>query len=162
MWYYVRPGCRAFLENLKITEDQANVVENRHRGVVSCLIRGYWNSSDTSMNRILIGSWGKFTRVRPPRDVDILFALPAGVTVIRAKLGQSAVATLAGSEVLASGYISADRRSRGRARSRGAIRFVQGGGGTCFPVPGRWLPRMRHPRRGESLRARHDQRLPEG
>ena len=27
------------------------------------------------MNRILIGWWGKFTRVRPPRDVDILFVL---------------------------------------------------------------------------------------
>ena len=48
-WYYVRPRFRAFLENLKITEEQANDGETKHRGVVSCLNRGYWNSSDDSM-----------------------------------------------------------------------------------------------------------------
>ena len=78
-WHYVRPRFRAFLENLKITEDQDNDGETKHRGVVSCLSRGYWNSSGDSMNRILIGSWGKLTRVRPPRDVDILFVLPVDV-----------------------------------------------------------------------------------
>ena len=78
-WYYVRPRFRAFLENLKITEDQTNDGETKHRGVVSCLNRGYWNSSDDAIHRILIGSWGKFTRVRPPRDVDILFVLPVEV-----------------------------------------------------------------------------------
>ena len=45
-WYYVRPRFRAFLENLKITEDQTNDGWIKHRGVVSCLNRGYWNSSD--------------------------------------------------------------------------------------------------------------------
>ena len=78
-WYYVRPRFRAFLENLKITEDQTNDGQTKHRGVVSCLNRGYWNSSDDAIHRILIGSWGKLTPVRPPRDVDILFVLPVEV-----------------------------------------------------------------------------------
>lgn len=52
-WSYdVRPRYRALPENLNITEDQTNDGETRHRGVVSCLNRGYWNSSDTSMNGI--------------------------------------------------------------------------------------------------------------
>src|SRR4051812_10391936 len=26
-----------------------------------------------------VGSWGKFTRIRPPRDVDVVFKLPSSV-----------------------------------------------------------------------------------
>ncbi len=78
-WYYVRPRFRAFLENLKTTEDQANDGQTKHQGVVSCPNRACWNSSDDAVRRILIGSWGKRTQVRPPRDVDILFILPVEV-----------------------------------------------------------------------------------
>ena len=78
-WYYVRPRFQALLENLKITEEQAKDGEVKHQGIVSCLNRAYWNSRDDAIHRILIGSWGKFTRVRPPRDVDILFVLPVEV-----------------------------------------------------------------------------------
>ena len=63
----------------RIGKDQTNDGQTKHRGVVSCLNRGYWNSSDDAIHRILIGSWGKLTRVRPPRDVDILFVLPVEV-----------------------------------------------------------------------------------
>lgn len=78
-WYYVRPRFRAFLENLKITTGQAEDGQIKHQGVVSCLNRSYWNRGNETANRILIGSWGKFTRVRPPRDIDILFVLPVPV-----------------------------------------------------------------------------------
>lgn len=78
-WYYVRPRFEALLENLTITEDQTNDGHTKHRGIVSCLNRAYWNSSDGAAHQILIGSWGKRTRVRPPRDVDILFVLPVEV-----------------------------------------------------------------------------------
>ena len=78
-WYYVRPRFQALLENLKITEEQAKDGQVKHQGIVSCLNRAYWNSRDDAIHRILIGSWGKFTRVRPPRDVDILFVLPVEV-----------------------------------------------------------------------------------
>ena len=78
-WYYVRPRFQAFLDNLAITEDQASDGQVMHQGIVSSLNRADWNTRDGTRNRILIGSWGKFTRVRPPRDVDILFVLPVEV-----------------------------------------------------------------------------------
>jgi hypothetical protein len=37
----------------------------------------YWSSSSKTNNSKYIGSWGKRTRVRPPRDVDVLFTLPS-------------------------------------------------------------------------------------
>jgi hypothetical protein len=47
--------------------------------VVSCLNRAYYNTSSTTANSLLIGSWGKGTVIRPPRDVDLYFILPADV-----------------------------------------------------------------------------------
>jgi hypothetical protein len=44
--------------------------------VRACLNRHYWNASSETDNSLLIGSWGKDTRGRPSRDVDILFLLP--------------------------------------------------------------------------------------
>ena len=73
---FVKPRFRILLENLRLTENQVNDGEAKHRGVVSCLNRIYWSSDNDSSHRVLIGSWGKFTRVRPPRDVDVLFVLP--------------------------------------------------------------------------------------
>ena len=78
-WYYVRPRFQACLENLAITGDQARDGQVKHQGIVSCLNCAYWKTRDGTKNRILIGSWGKFTQVRPPRDVDILFVLPLEV-----------------------------------------------------------------------------------
>ena len=78
-WYYVRPRFRAFLENLAITEAQVRDGEIKYQGIVSALNRVYWNAGDNTGNRILIGSWGKSTRVRPPRDVDMMFVLPTEV-----------------------------------------------------------------------------------
>jgi len=78
-WYYVRPRFKKLLENLKITEDQAKDGWTKHNGIVSCLNRAYWKCGDETAHRMLIGSWGKSTRVRPPRDIDILFVLPIEV-----------------------------------------------------------------------------------
>lgn len=78
-WAYVRQRFEAFLDNLKITADQAEDGQTKHTGVVAALNRTYWSDSDGTLNRLLIGSWGKLTRVRPPRDVDLLFILPVDV-----------------------------------------------------------------------------------
>jgi hypothetical protein len=75
-WFFARRRFNQFLENLKITADQAEDGETKHKGVVASLNQAYWGYRDETANRILIGSWGKTTRVRPPRDVDILFILP--------------------------------------------------------------------------------------
>jgi hypothetical protein len=72
----VRRRFSQFLENLKITAAQAEDGETKQKRVVALLNQAYWGYRHETANRILIGSWGKRTRVRPPRDVDILFILP--------------------------------------------------------------------------------------
>jgi Second Messenger Oligonucleotide or Dinucleotide Synthetase domain len=68
-----------FLEALKLTQDQVNDGIAKHSGVRNCLNRAYWNENNDSAHSMLVGSWGKSTRIRPPRDVDILFELPSEV-----------------------------------------------------------------------------------
>jgi hypothetical protein len=70
---------KALLENLKLTSDQAEDGQTKHKGVAACLNSHYYNSSSETTNRLLVGSWGKQTRIRPPRDVDVLFSLPKSV-----------------------------------------------------------------------------------
>jgi Second Messenger Oligonucleotide or Dinucleotide Synthetase domain len=36
----------------------------------------YWNQESEENNSLLVGSWGKSTAIRPPRDIDVLFILP--------------------------------------------------------------------------------------
>ncbi|WP_426440354.1 SMODS domain-containing nucleotidyltransferase [Bradyrhizobium genosp. P] len=78
-WIYVRARFGAFMENLKVTAAQLDDGTTKQAGVRACLNRHYYGVSDETANSILIGSWGKATRVRPSRDVDILFLLPTSV-----------------------------------------------------------------------------------
>jgi hypothetical protein len=78
-WRYVRRRFSELLENLKITASQSEDGNTKQAGVRNCLNRHYWDTASETANSMLIGSWGKQTRVRPPRDVDILFLLPASV-----------------------------------------------------------------------------------
>jgi hypothetical protein len=78
-WAYVRRRFEVFLGNLKITHAQQEDGETKHKGVVACLNRAYRGTSNETQNRLLIGSWGKLTRVRPPRDIDVMYILPNAV-----------------------------------------------------------------------------------
>jgi len=78
-WIYVRRRFSQFLSNLEITPTQRRDGDTKHGGVRDCLNRHYWGTSSGTANSFLIGSWGKGTQVRPPRDVDVLFLLPAAV-----------------------------------------------------------------------------------
>jgi hypothetical protein len=78
-WQHVRRRFNAFLANLTITPAQREDGETKQAGVRACLNRHYWENSSEAANSLLIGSWGKGTQVRPPRDVDILFLLPGHV-----------------------------------------------------------------------------------
>lgn len=69
----------ALLNNLALTFDQQVDGITKHHGVRKCLNSHYYNSSSDSANSCLIGSWGKSTEVRPPRDIDVLFVLPYAV-----------------------------------------------------------------------------------
>ena len=79
-WKFVRPRFLNLLANLQITADQAQDGQAKHQGVVASLNAAYYGTAgDGVSNRLLIGSWGKQTRVRPPRDVDLHFLLPPEV-----------------------------------------------------------------------------------
>lgn len=68
-----------FLENIKLTDPQVTAGQTSRESVVKVLNAHYWGSSSTTNNSKYVGSWAKFTRVRPPRDVDVLFELPKSV-----------------------------------------------------------------------------------
>lgn len=68
-----------FLSNIELTSAQAQDGGAKHGGVRSCLNQHYYDTTSTSANSMLVGSWGKHTRIRPPRDVDVLFKLPWSV-----------------------------------------------------------------------------------
>lgn len=68
-----------FLNNLMLTSAQLADGQIKHTGVRKCLNTYYYNSSSGYNNSMLVGSWGKSTQIRPPRDIDILFILPYSV-----------------------------------------------------------------------------------
>jgi hypothetical protein len=68
-----------FLSNIAITQTQLDDGITKHTGVRSCLNSRYWSISSGYSNSMLVGSWGKATRVRPVRDIDVLFVLPYSV-----------------------------------------------------------------------------------
>ncbi len=69
----------SLLANLTLTESQRSDGQTKHRGVRSCLNQYYYGISSGTANSRLVGSWGKDTQVRPPRDIDVLYELPSSV-----------------------------------------------------------------------------------
>lgn len=67
------------LDNIALTDAQTSSGILCRESVVKCLNGAYWNSASDSANSMSVGSWGKFTRIRPPRDVDVVFKLPSSV-----------------------------------------------------------------------------------
>src|SRR5262245_47112338 len=78
-WVYVTNRFQHLLGNLQLQPDQVNDGETKYKGIVDCLNRAYWGVASETAHRMLLGSWGKETRVRPPRDIDVLFVLPIDV-----------------------------------------------------------------------------------
>ncbi len=68
-----------FLNNITMTEKQREDGQRNHAGVRSCLNRYYHGVNSETANSFIIGSWARHTRVRPPRDIDVMFILPSTV-----------------------------------------------------------------------------------
>ncbi|MGY4176781.1 hypothetical protein ACVIHH_002072 [Bradyrhizobium sp. USDA 4518] len=75
-WYYVVPRFTRFLSNLTVSDKHRETGLKKFNNVVASLNRRYYDHSSETLNGIVIGSWGKFTQINPPRDVDALFLLP--------------------------------------------------------------------------------------
>lgn len=78
-WAYVTRRFTRLASNLALTTDQLADGLTKHGGVRATLNRAYYGHSSETANSYLIGSWGKDTRVRPSRDIDLVFLLPASV-----------------------------------------------------------------------------------
>lgn len=66
-------------ENVKLTTEQRNDGNAARNSVCRCLNQHYYGWNHETANSMFIGSWGKDTQIRPPRDVDVLFRLPKSV-----------------------------------------------------------------------------------
>jgi len=78
-WIAVRQRFDQFHRNLLLTPLQQADGLTKCSGVVSCLNRYYYGTTSNLNNSFLVGSWGKSTVIRPPRDVDLYFVLPVAV-----------------------------------------------------------------------------------
>ena len=66
-----------FYENIKLTSAQKEDAKKKYTGVCKKLHDYYYPDIEyTETTKLLIGSYGKRTNIRPPRDVDILFIMP--------------------------------------------------------------------------------------
>jgi hypothetical protein len=79
LWIGVRPRFEQFQRELALTSPQVDDGTTKRAGVVNCLNHHYHSVNSETDNSFFIGSWGKQTAIRPPRDVDIYFLLPPAV-----------------------------------------------------------------------------------
>lgn len=87
-WAFVEQRFRNFIQNIAVTKAQFQDGSRKQAGVRATLNRWYYSQNDEVANSLLTGSWGKQLRVRPPRDIDVMFALPSGVyTRFKARAG---------------------------------------------------------------------------
>lgn len=68
-----------FLDNITLTVAQIDDGKTKRGSVCKVLNAKYWYSNSETDNSLYVGSWGKYTRIRPPRDLDVLFRLPKSV-----------------------------------------------------------------------------------
>lgn len=68
---------KKLLENIKLTENQEEDARKKYNGVCEVLHNYYYPQIKyNGATKLLIGSYGKSTNIRPPRDVDVLFKMP--------------------------------------------------------------------------------------
>ena len=66
-----------FLSKIKLSKKQRDDARTKYNGVCKKLHDHYYpDISYTGKTKLLIGSYGKKTNVRPPRDVDVIFMMP--------------------------------------------------------------------------------------
>lgn len=67
----------AFIENIKLTELQNTDAKTKYDNVCRSLHNHYYPETGyNGSTKLLIGSYGKNTNIRPPSDVDVIFKIP--------------------------------------------------------------------------------------
>jgi len=68
---------KKFYENIKLTPAQREDAKKKYDGVCKKLHDYYYPDTEyTGQTKLLIGSYGKHTHIRPARDVDVIFYMP--------------------------------------------------------------------------------------
>lgn len=116
-WWYLTRRVEAFIANLAVTDPQARDGETKQAGVRATLNRHYYKLDSETANSMLTGAWAKHLRVRPPRDVDVLFVLPWDVhDRFQARAGNKQSYLLQEvKDVLAAEYAESDMGGDGQA-----------------------------------------------
>lgn len=70
-WISLRQRFTQFHTELQLTWPQQLDAATKGKGFTKCLNRHYYDLASETANHFLIGSWGKDTAIRPPRDVDL-------------------------------------------------------------------------------------------
>jgi len=78
-WVGVVERFETFNKNLLPTQTQVEDGRRKAAGVIACLNTYYYGVCNETENSFYIGSWGKGTATRPPRDIDLYFVLPPHV-----------------------------------------------------------------------------------
>jgi hypothetical protein len=65
-----------FLSNLSLSQTQRDDAKTKYDGVCGKLHNYFYDSAYNGSTRLLVGSYGKRTNIRPPRDVDVFFIMP--------------------------------------------------------------------------------------
>lgn len=79
MWIGVTKRFSRFDSELILTDDQLEDGLTKQFGVRQSLQQAYYGVRDDAPPGFLVGSWGKGTQTRPPKDVDVFFVLPPEV-----------------------------------------------------------------------------------
>jgi len=73
----IRKSFEKFVSNIRLTSAQIEDAKKKYNGVCKKLHNHYYPDSEyNGSTKLLIGSYGKRTNIRPPRDVDVLFIMP--------------------------------------------------------------------------------------
>ncbi len=68
---------KTFLEKIKLTDLQKEDAKTKIKSVCEKLHSKYYpNQSYDGSTKLLIGSYGKHTHIRPPKDIDVIFRMP--------------------------------------------------------------------------------------
>ncbi|MFE2260944.1 SMODS domain-containing nucleotidyltransferase [Streptomyces griseosporeus] len=67
---------REFLRNIAVTESNIEDALRKTNGVAKKLHSHFYGDTYSNACRMIIGSYGKGTQVRPSRDIDVLFLMP--------------------------------------------------------------------------------------
>lgn len=65
-----------FYENIKLTKNQREDAKKKYEGVCKKLHDHYYSEDYSGKTKLLIGSYGKKTHIRPARDIDVIFIMP--------------------------------------------------------------------------------------